>query len=308
MKIIKAAKGKIMGRKQTIAKQQQQEEASEISHYAVSVSKAVCPFWESLQDGKGKGKSKEKSKDNDNDFCVVNDCEDAVLHRSMFHFGTTDDCLSLELCAVADFGKDYPDSFHKGFPLSEYYWRLRGLLLNFGNGSYFKHVGHLSDSDAGNPGTGAGMFCRCDAGDGGGDNSSWRGQVISGANGIEAIKSNLIQSRLMFLSPAKNIEPMELRCWTDKGNVIACCRHNERGRRHGEDLRVDYCHEGAVRQIAPLIKEAYNRYPVFEPYVINLCVYQGMLKIVDLESFSTARFLEAESFLEVVRYTKDNLI
>lgn len=232
---------------------------------------------------------------------LVDDWEEATSRGAKLYFGAPNDCRQLQLLNGTDFSRDYPNVFYRPFALSCYYWQLRGLLLNFNDDSYFCHVGHLGDGST--AGDVTGLFCRSDAGD-----TLYKGRVISGEVGVGKIKESLSANDLLFLARARDIESIEYRCWADKGQLIACSAHNGKSRCSKEPLMTEPCADKVIYQIAPIVKEAYQRYPIFEPYVVNLCAHQGMLKIVDLGAFCSASFLDHESFSAVMQYAKSCLI
>lgn len=209
-----------------------------------------------------------------------------------FLFGSIQDCKRLLFLRDCDPRYEKVLFAYHSMAVSDYYWELRELQLNWSSGQ-FKHLGHVTDGDLG-------KFCRSNSSD-----KLWAGQLLTDST-IDILREREADNLLLFLADAQPIQ-QEFRCWVDESEIIACSVYSP-WRDMAEKkykTKVSAYHLSALQE---LVQECLKRYYMGLAVVDIGIDAKGDYKIIELNCFSTSGFNDPEAFLKVIRHTKEEIM
>lgn len=213
----------------------------------------------------------------------VNCVDDAI--GCDYYFGSINDCRRLIL--LSKLGERVPRFDYGDMSVSSYLNYVGDCALN-NRESYWKLACQLNLLDVG-------AFCRSDSGD-----KIWSGQILTEPL-IGIIKDIVSGDTQMFLSKARDFEPIEYRCWVECGNLIACGAYvvDITGETDVSRMKIS---DERIEEIEKFIRRCYRCYSAHERYVLDLCIFHGELKMVEMNCFSTSGFANADCLKRVTDF------
>lgn len=200
-----------------------------------------------------------------------------------YYFGSIEECRRV----LSSNDDTMPKVDYGPMPVNKFLPLLSDDALNC-RGGYYKDVCQLNLLDVG-------MFCRSDSGD-----KLWSGQILTEGM-IDIIKDIVCGDTVLFLAPPKTIEPIEYRCWVEEDRLIACGAYNV-DLTGDIDIRGHHIPDKTIDEIESFIKKICKRFIPCERYVIDLCVCNKELKVVEYNCFSTSGFANADCLRRVTNY------
>lgn len=105
--------------------------------------------------------------------------------------------------------------------------------------------------------------------------------------GDKDVKSNLNETTRILIAPLKDYIQREIRCWIVDGKVVTLSQYKLGN-------RVVYQNYDYEQEAVEFAQKMANIYSPLRAYVLDICLYQGQYKIVEINCLNCAGYYEAD--------------